>query len=67
MVNFEELVFPTAVGKPELSKLVVAKRALKQPSESADKFNPSSFSSAIRIRGKFRFDPDVANYPLDRQ
>ncbi len=66
-INFEELVFPTAVGKPELSKLAVAKRALKQPSEYANESNPSSFSSAIRIRGKFRFDPDVANYPLDRQ
>ena len=66
-INFEELVFPTSVGKPELSKLAVAKRALKQPSESAHGPNPSNFSSAIRIRGKFRFDPDVANYPFDRQ
>lgn len=66
-INFEELVFPTSVGKPELSKLAVAKRALKQPSESAHGQNPSNFSSAIRIRGKFRFDPDVANYPFDRQ
>ena len=66
-INFEELVFPTSVGKPELSKLAVAKRALKQPSESAHGPNPSNFSGAIRIRGKFRFDPDVANYPFDRQ
>ena len=66
-INFEELVFPTSVGKPDLSKLAVAKRALKQPSESAHGPNPSNFSSAIRIRGKFRFDPDVANYPFDRQ
>lgn len=62
-----DLVFPTAVGDLNKHKLADATRALREPADSVSVQGDNCSSQTIRIRGKFRFDPDVSNYPLDIQ
>jgi len=66
-VDYNDLVFPAAVETPNITLFTGSTKALLPLVDNALHTSGTGYSQTIRLRGTFRFTPDISNYPLDSQ